>query len=1129
MDIDPDPSHLIRNPPNPLDSETDSPSPLAAPAPGSGASSVAAGPPRGQRSRGRLQGRVDCPIPECTANKSFSRSGIGTHMSTKHKEVAHLFPRAADLPESTRNDQPALIEAHASQPPPQMPSQPVDGASGLPAAPMNDKWGWAETLAPATAYHLHFSRPRMYRRIPKNLRGEAALALRVALQRVIDFPFDPAGWVVFFMFPLWCLRQIKDTGSKSQLAETRRQFHDYASGKWEQLHRELEAQLFSASVRPAPAQPETEDPGGAPEDKTQAFEDWCIRKAIKLGRERELSRAARALHPSEPAPANLDTVQALLSLHPPATDDLPPWLQDFQPTTPFVLSEEVLKRSLHNAPRLSAGGPSGWTYEFLRDLCPCDDEAGLFPLLFTVCSRIAQGQAPPFAYRTLTMARLLAIQKPDSSGIRPVAIGETLARLVGRAMVVQLRDALQQALMPLQFGIAVQGGTEAVVLGIRAALQAHPDWVVLKVDVSNAFNSVHRSSFFEALLAGGEEFRSILPFVRSMYGAPSDLWFRLEGPGGPSVRKLSSTTGTRQGDPLGGPLFALAHHGALQATQDEHPGVFLPSIADDTYILGTRQEVGRAFLCFQEQLARRGLRVNRAKCALLEPPDLPVGHTSPLQREAFEGVHITSRGIKVLGCPLGDSAFATEFLHGYLQRKGLGLQLVQRMPDGQVAHQLLTRCFAARPQYLLRCTPLLSPGMVDLCRDFSASLTDAMALILGYSPGAMEAPALRQLQLPIALGGLGLVPLPDIAPTAFLGAWAQSAHLIQAMFGRCPVVSDFLHHVETYPGSLANHLRTCHRSCEAALPDLPSFQAMAAASTSNIQAAWSTKMETAKADALMGEATTAHDRARLLCVRQPMAGLWLADGVLSWDAIFPHEAFLTAVRLRLGLPHPGMQNIPRCTCGADVDPLGLHHLHCKTDAELIIAHNSVRDSIGRLCRSAGYTVKWEQAHQIPFARRSTDRSRGPVTDLVLFKDGIKTLLDVTIRDPCCPSMVSRCQAEARFAAKKGEAEKIRKYASRPPQVHFVPAAFESLGAWGEQFSRFFSAVARRSRDVHLQSTGNDNIIRRMKSKVSSALAKAIASHLNAKFEAVCLAAAPHSRHGRVEEAVDNLMESLLAA
>ena len=90
-----------------------------------------------------------------------------------------------------------------------------------------------------------------------------------------------------------------------------------ASFKWEQLHRELEAQLFTEVNRAAREQLEIEEPDRTEEEKTKAFEDWCIRRAIKLGRERELSRAARALHPAEPAPANLDTVQALLALHPP--------------------------------------------------------------------------------------------------------------------------------------------------------------------------------------------------------------------------------------------------------------------------------------------------------------------------------------------------------------------------------------------------------------------------------------------------------------------------------------------------------------------------------------------------------------------------------------------------------------------------------------------------------------------------------------------------------------------------------------------------------------------------------------------------------------------------------------------
>ena len=103
------------------------------------------------------------------------------------------------------------------------------------------------------------------------------------------------------------------------------------------------------------------------------------------------------------------------------------------------------------------------------------------------------------------MSRMLALAKPDSGGVRPIAIGDILTRLIGRAIVVQIRDALHSALVPFQFGFAVLWGSEAVVHGIRAALPARPNWVILKVDVANAFNSINRSTFFNELLDHGED------------------------------------------------------------------------------------------------------------------------------------------------------------------------------------------------------------------------------------------------------------------------------------------------------------------------------------------------------------------------------------------------------------------------------------------------------------------------------------------------------------------------------------------------------------------------------------------------------------------------------------------------
>ena len=73
--------------------------------------------------------------------------------------------------------------------------------------------------------------------------------------------------------------------------------------------------------------------------------------------------------------------------------------------------------------------------------------------------------------------------------------------------------------------------------------------------------------------------------------------------------ELESATGTRQGDPSGGVLFALGHQQALRATAAAFPDCAFPSIADDTHIVGPPARVVEAFVNFFVQLALLGLEV----------------------------------------------------------------------------------------------------------------------------------------------------------------------------------------------------------------------------------------------------------------------------------------------------------------------------------------------------------------------------------------------------------------------------------------------------------------------------------------------------------------------------------------
>jgi hypothetical protein len=51
-------------------------------------------------------------------------------------------------------------------------------------------------------------------------------------------------------------------------------------------------------------------------------------------------------------------------------------------------------------------------------------------------------------------------------------------------------------LSPHQFGMAIKDRCEVVVDGIQTALDVRPHWVVLQVDVMNAFNSISHKAIF---------------------------------------------------------------------------------------------------------------------------------------------------------------------------------------------------------------------------------------------------------------------------------------------------------------------------------------------------------------------------------------------------------------------------------------------------------------------------------------------------------------------------------------------------------------------------------------------------------------------------------------------------------
>ncbi len=75
-------------------------------------------------------------------------------------------------------------------------------------------------------------------------------------------------------------------------------------------------------------------------------------------------------------------------------------------------------------------------------------------------------------------------------------VGEVLYQFVSKGLCVQFNDVFFTHLLVHQFEVVVRHGCEAMVHGFRVTLDIHFNWVVLLVEITNAFNSISWRAIF---------------------------------------------------------------------------------------------------------------------------------------------------------------------------------------------------------------------------------------------------------------------------------------------------------------------------------------------------------------------------------------------------------------------------------------------------------------------------------------------------------------------------------------------------------------------------------------------------------------------------------------------------------
>ena len=436
--------------------------------------------------------------------------------------------------------------------------------------------------------------------------------------------------------------------------------------------------------------------------------------------------------------------------------------------TALVITHEVVREVIKELPKGSANGPSGWTCGVIHRLY-AGDSGPLRPhheALAKLFTKIASGCVSSEFW---VNSRAVLIPK-DSGGYRPLGIGETWYRILGRCILKVVGSNVGSQLAPYQLGCGIRGGCEIAARLSQIFLDTDPNHVLVKTDFKNAFNLTPRRKIHEGLV---RYCPLLLPWFQWAYGGTTLLVnSKGEGVG-------TSETGCRQGDPLAALMFCVAIHGAIleinEWLQDAYAqrsnGVIPPfetgpgkivAYMDDCTITVSRDLAPGLCQAIEEICNRVGLVLNIGKCRLLGPALNLIGEDVilPFGRKPD--------GETVLGNPVGTVEFRIAECRRMVEEATKCLPMIKTLEiSPSVAFSLVKQCINMRVSYLTRVMDTLALQQLKLFDELIDGVLRQIAQHFPEEeviPSAVEgADPVNQLglfaalrSLPIAEGGLGV-------------------------------------------------------------------------------------------------------------------------------------------------------------------------------------------------------------------------------------------------------------------------------------------------------------------------------------------------------------------------------------
>lgn len=286
--------------------------------------------------------------------------------------------------------------------------------------------------------------------------------------------------------------------------------------------------------------------------------------AILLARDGAYEKAAQALSPLGVLPSCHKTLEALKGKNPQCTNNIKAAV--FNPSCrrsplKLFLTEEVLAIIKMFKP-FSPGGTSGLRPDHLKEMLKVTriENGGPLSALTSVVNIFSAEKAPFQLAHWISGASYTLLSKPDGSP-RLISVREKIRCVVSGLHIQRSCTKASLFFRPIHLGIATKFGAESLVHSIKATdeiYQAESRFVVLLVDLKNAFNLCNRTTFLNLVM---RNFPEIFNWVAYCYhNNVSHLWQGSED--------ILSVLGVQQGDPLGPLLFCLVLRPILEELRE---------------------------------------------------------------------------------------------------------------------------------------------------------------------------------------------------------------------------------------------------------------------------------------------------------------------------------------------------------------------------------------------------------------------------------------------------------------------------------------------------------------------------------------------------------------------------------